>query len=339
MATIIKTIRIILLPISYLWGVITWIRRWMYRNGIIQRHSGVLPSMVVGNISAGGTGKTPFVIWLSGKMTTKKPAILSRGYGRKTQGFLAVTQNSTAQEVGDEPCEIFNAVGNTTQNFVCENRLQGIQKIKELGGANLVLLDDGFQHLALQANAYVLLCNYRQPFYADLPIPTGELREFASAASQATAIVVTKCPENMEMAEAEKSKVALGKYKVPVYFAAYLQSAAKTKLGEELETGAAVVLVSALAHNTAFKSDVEKNYMVLESFAYSDHYAFKQTDVEHWETLVKTTGARGIVTSRKDATRMQHLRIGVPVFEVCTEVNVLFDGEKELIELLLKKIG
>lgn len=332
-------LRIILYPFGLVYGAIAGMRRLIYDTGILKRERGAIPCIVVGNITAGGTGKTPFVLWLAQTIPEENPVILSRGYGRNTKGFREVLTGSPAAETGDEPKEMQVLLGGAVRNFVCENRLAGIARIAELKpDSRLVIMDDGFQHLPLQPDAVVLLCDYSRPFFRDLPIPAGRLREFSYVARYASCIVVTKCPADMDMDTALKLQQKLARYGRPVFFAAYTNSKVVNAGGNAPDPGAALIAVSGLAQNKPFLEWAGKQFRITHTFSYRDHYSYTQKEVEQWTAAVKAQNAAGILTTGKDAVKIRELNPPFEVFESHTEPEILFDSEEDLIELLLRKI-
>lgn len=210
----------ILFPLGFLWGIAAQIKRTLY-EGLGMRHSGAIPNIVVGNMGVGGSGKTPTLLWIHEQceslgIQTNKIGLLSRGYKRKTKGFLWVESNSESQFVGDEPTELYMALNNesltsTTKKIaVCENRVVGLLEMKKQSPElACVLLDDGYQHLRLKADLNLLVCDYHNPFTRDFTIPTGTLREFPWATKNADGIIITNCPEVLTKEDAEQFKLQL----------------------------------------------------------------------------------------------------------------------------------
>lgn len=334
-----RALRYILLPFSWLFGIIVAIRRALFNAGVFARKKGAIPTIVVGNITVGGTGKTPFVIWLSQMLTEKKPAVLSRGYGRKTKGFLEVLADSKTADCGDEPLELRSTLPLGCRNFVCEDRVEGIQQIKtQVPDCGLVVLDDGFQHLKLAANAYVLLCDYNRPFYHDVPMPAGRLREFKSAAKNATAIVVTKCPADLSVEGALEVYNRISNFGRPIFFATQKISVPCNSRGEKPAPNSKMILASALANNVQWVQEMGKTYQIEKHFSYRDHHAFDKDDIEKWNAAAKAVQTAGIATTRKDFMKLKELPGTEGFYVVHTETEMLFGGEDELIELLLKQI-
>lgn len=331
--------RVILWPLGQLYGIIAQIRRCWFA-AFHKRSKGHIPAVVIGNLTVGGTGKTPFVIWLTQQLHALQPAVLSRGYGRKTRGFLEVQALGQAAEFGDEPLEVKQSLGEAAAVYVCENRVVGISEIQKLRPSTAcVVLDDGFQHLPLMPDMAILLCDYNRPFWIDAPMPAGNLREFAGAATYAQAIVVTKCPADISLDEASALRQKLQQYSEHVFFAHYASAGPVNDVGETLPVGAKVVAVSALAQNQAFIQSIQTQFEVREHFGYRDHYRFDEKDIEDWRKAQDAQGAAYLLTTRKDWMRMRPLHpTPQSVFYLFTEVNFLFNGEKQLIDLLLKQI-
>ena len=166
-----------------------------YRMGIFKTTSFDTPIISVGNLAVGGSGKTPMVEYIISLLEKEYTiAVLSRGYGRKTKGFYSVEPHMNPAETGDEPLQIKNKHPRITV-AVCEDRVAGVQKIlADNPNVNLILLDDAFQHRAIQPHVQLLLSTYHTPFYTDYMLPAGRLREYRVGASRASAIIFTKCP-------------------------------------------------------------------------------------------------------------------------------------------------
>lgn len=332
----------ILLPFAYLYGGILWFRRGFYLTGIFKRKQGTIKSLIVGNLQVGGAGKTPMAMWLAAELGSQiKPAILSRGYGRKTHGFYEVKPDGNASDYGDEPLEMRQVLDRSIPNFVCENRIKGIDEIKKLHPqTDLVILDDAYQHLKLKGNFYLLLTEYRQLFTRDHPMPSGRLREFASAAKDADAIVVSKCPADLDGALALDIYRELMPFGKPVFYASYSNAIPVNLNGEALTATQKVVGVSALANNHAFIQWAGQNYAVAQTFSYADHRAFDSADIDQWRQALAVHQADAILTTRKDYMRMKHiLPPDLPVYYTYTQPVFLFDGADTLLALVRKRLN
>ena len=340
------SVNILLWPLSVLYGSIAFLRRWFYEVFGL-RKEGKIPSLVIGNLTVGGTGKTPMVMFVSNLLKdTFTMAVLSRGYGRNTKGYLELNENSTAAEVGDEPLEIFENL-DSVPVVVCENRQHGIDNISNrFEGVNLVLLDDGMQHLPLKANGYLLLCNYHNPFYSDWVMPSGRLREFAFSAKNADIIVVSKCPSELDEREANTIKSQLAKYGSNVFFATYEISKPQNMFDKRsnLSQGEKVILVTGVANGIEVKNQL-KGYDVLNHFNFADHKVFNADNIKEWLGECLLLNVQSIVVTRKDAGKIKDIikmnnidTQGISFYEVHTEVGILFNQEKQFKNSLINLI-
>ncbi len=331
---------------SVLYGSIAFLRRMFYEV-FGWREVGKLPSLVIGNLTVGGTGKTPMVMFVSNVLKdTFSLAVLSRGYGRNTKGYLELNGYSQVAEVGDEPLEMFENL-DSVPVVVCENRLQGIENISShFKDVNLVLLDDGFQHLPLKANGYILLCNYNNPFYSDWVMPAGRLREFAFSAKNADIIVVSKCPSELNEKEANSIKSRLAKYSSNVFFATYEMSKPQHLFGKELQLnhGEKVILVTGVANGPEVKKQL-KSFEVLNHFNFADHKVFNANNIKEWLGECFLLNVQNIVVTRKDAGKIKDIikmndidTKGISFYEIHTEVVILFNQEKQFKNSLINLI-
>lgn len=332
-----QRIRLVLLfPFGLIYGLGAALRRrWFEWRG--KRSKPGVHTIVLGNLTVGGTGKTPMAMLVAERLGEEMPvAILSRGYGRRSKGFLEVIPGLDHQTYGDEPLEMKN-----TQVlhpvYVCEDRLEGIRRIQEVNpAAGAVILDDAWQHLPLQAHKSVLLCDYNRPFYLDWPMPAGNLREFPSASRGTDAIVVTKCPPELNLAEAVTISARLHSYTPKVFFAAYENLVPVNRSGRELPEKTACIVVSALANNQKFAQWADEHYAVIRHFAYRDHHPFTAEEIGHWKQALATGQAKAILTSRKDYMRMAAMAgdLDEQIFVTGTRPKFLFDSEDDFIRVL-----
>jgi tetraacyldisaccharide 4'-kinase len=326
-----------LLPFGYVYASVAWLRRRLFTILGLRKPARIF-TIAVGNLTVGGTGKTPMTVFLANQLH-KNTAILSRGYGRKTTGFREVAVSDKAVNCGDEPLEMKLAL-ETAPVFVCENRHEGIRRLLEThSNIDLVILDDAFQHLPLMAHRYVLLCDYQNPFYKDFPMPAGRLREFRCTAKNTHALVVTKCPENMSTAEAEAMRKDLGKYQLPVFFSTYQNAEPKNMAGEAMTTHQPCMVVSGLARNDAFQQWARAHYSITHTLAYRDHQSYTESDFAHWEQLLKENPNLSILTTRKDFMRMQPVPVFLKnrIFITHTIPKFLFQEEDLFLRILLGK--
>lgn len=195
-------LKIILWPLSVLYGIGVSIRNRLFNLGILKTQEFDIPIICVGNITVGGTGKTPHTESLINELKNDyRVACLSRGYKRKTSGFVLATANSTANDIGDEPMQIKAKFPEITV-AVDANRVRGIKKLMQLPEKpEVIILDDGFQHRYVKADINIMLIDYNRPIYEDHLLPLGRLRESIHAKDRANYIIVTKCPQNISPIE------------------------------------------------------------------------------------------------------------------------------------------
>src|SRR6187402_2887550 len=191
-------LRKILFPLAVLYGWVTQLRNFLFDIGILKSYSFDLPVIAVGNLSVGGTGKTPQIEYLIRLLSSKyKVATLSRGYKRKSEGFVLADETSNAEILGDEPFQFFQKFKNV-QVAVDANRKNGIEQLlSQPEKPEVILLDDAYQHRKVKAGFYILLTAYGDLYSDDFILPTGNLRESRSGANRADIVIVTKCPNNL----------------------------------------------------------------------------------------------------------------------------------------------
>jgi tetraacyldisaccharide 4'-kinase len=195
-------LRKILFPFAILYGLITSIRNFLFDKGILKSYSFDVPVIAVGNLSVGGTGKTPQIEYLIRLLSPKyKVATLSRGYKRQSEGFVLADSNSNVAILGDEPFQFYSKFSNI-QVAVDTDRKNGIEQLLSLPEKpEVILLDDAYQHRKVKAGFYILLTSYGDLYSGDFMLPTGNLRESRSGAKRANVIIVTKCPATLSLDE------------------------------------------------------------------------------------------------------------------------------------------
>ena len=327
-------LRYLLLPLGYIYAAGAWMRRFYFRIGRKSKSGGVY-TIAIGNLAAGGSGKTPMTLFVAQKLKNNS-AVLSRGYKRKIKGFREVEINDMVENCGDEPLEMKNASPELPV-FVCEKRLEGIGQLLQIyPDISNVVLDDAFQHLPLKADKYVLLTDYQKPFYQDWPMPAGRLREFPCTAAEADVIVVTKCPADLSEQTAGSIRQKLEKYGKPVFFCHYENAVPINKNGDSLASDTQVLAVSGLAGNDAFRRWSDKNYTLISFFGYPDHHAFSESDYGNWTRELQIHENAVILTTRKDYARMRDMPDGLKnrLFITFTTPKFLFQQEDAFIRIL-----
>lgn len=304
-------IKILLTPFSWLYGGITLLRNSLYNHQILKSGKPAQFCISVGNLTVGGTGKTPMIEYLVRKLGhNNKIAILSRGYGRATKGLVFAGPDSTASDIGDEPLQYYQKYVKTVIVAVSENRTNGAKAINtQFPEHNLLLLDDAFQHRPIAPEIQILLSDYNRPFYKDLPFPAGRLRETRSGARRASAIVVTKCPAELPETEKELIRNEIKQYSsktAPIFFAS-VQYAAPVNFEREPVSLNKVKVVAGIASPLPFLTFIRNNYDVIEEILYPDHHNYS---LEEIEGLIKNLkNDTFVLTTEKDMVKLKPLAV------------------------------
>jgi len=299
-------LRKILFPLAFLYWLIMFIRSWLYDKGILKSYSFNIPIIAVGNLSVGGTGKTPQIEYLIRLLSKDyKVAVLSRGYKRLTEGFVLADEKATASSIGDEPFQFYSKFPNI-QVAVDANRKNGIEKLLQFQDKpDVILLDDAFQHRKVKAGFYILLTAYDDLFCDDYILPFGNLREPSSGKKRADMIIVTKCPKDLSEFVQQKFTENL-KVKQSVYFTTIQYD--DFVFGDEIK-----LLVSEIQSESKLlvagivKPKLFFNFLKNESdetLVFPDHHHFSKQDCE--QILAKANG-RKIITTEKDFVRLNGL--------------------------------
>ena len=247
-------------------------------------------------------------------------ALLSRGYGRKTKGYILADSMSSANEIGDEPMQYFTKFGDNAGVAVGEKRVDAIVKMLAHTKYDLFLLDDAYQHRSLKASLYVLLTDYARLFTDDFVLPLGLLRESREGASRADVIVVSKCPSDLSLKEREKIIRKINIYsEAQVFFSEMVKGDAVNYLSKEkLNKNSKVVTLSAIAQNDLFINQVSHDFEIQKSFCFSDHHQFTLGELKQ---IVDYLGDRSfsVVTTEKD-----YMRLSQPEFMEFTSKMSIF---------------
>jgi len=327
-----------LMPIAAMYASALRFRHALFNSGIIKPDLGKLPTIVIGNLALGGTGKTPHAEYILRQLNKWcKPALLSRGYGRKTRGFILAGQiKATAKNIGDEPMQVHSKFPDLDV-AVCENRLLGVELLKKFTNSNIIVLDDAFQHRRLQGDLNILLTAYNQPYWTDFVIPAGSLRDVRSAAKRADVIIVTKCPFSLTRERQESIQKSIApKSNQRVFFTAmqYDQPYPLHGGSETLAQNSKVIGIAGLADDSAFQSHLASQFEVVHFKSFADHHTFSRNDIESlW--MKYGTFAQAIVTTEKDAQRLSDLPElnGIPIFVIPISVAFL-NNESAFVQLL-----
>lgn len=300
--------RLVLSPLTAIYAVALVIRHFFYDSGFLKSQSGAIPTLVIGNIHVGGTGKTPhasaFLSILSEKLGgAQHVALLSRGYGRNTKGFRWVLEDSDWSEVGDEP-SLLKSLHPLHSVAVCEDRVLAIERIaKEKPEVKVVVLDDGLQHRALKPDLSVLLIDSERPLNMSSLLPGGDLRDLKSRASKFDVWIYTRCHSEDMIPEFSESTS-------PQHvFSTYMSSASKALSTVKKESFKSdkprVLAVSGIASPERFIDGLLDSWTVVRRQSYPDHHQFKSKDISDWVACIRSEKLDGIVTTAKDAERIK----------------------------------
>jgi tetraacyldisaccharide 4'-kinase len=296
-----------LLPFTILYWLITSTRNILFDVGILK--STIIPgkSISVGNLSVGGTGKTPMVIYLTSLLQKEYSIqILSRGYGRKTKGYRHLNSTDDASTVGDEPLSYFQKFAPETDVFVCEKRQQAIVQMKEINAAATIILDDAFQHRYVVPGLQLLLTPFHEQFLSDWHLPSGNLRESKQGAHRADVIILTKCP-NLTDDEMTFHRKRYADYEKPVFFSR-IEYASFQAIGTTVEQMKSVLLVTGISSSISLKNHLLESYEVKE-LKFGDHHSFTLGDIQEIHRKFDTFASKemAIITTEKDLVKIQGL--------------------------------
>jgi len=306
----VKTLRKILYPFSFLYGEIVTIRNKLYDKGVLKSTSFNVPIIVVGNLSVGGTGKSPQIEYLVRLLHNDyKIAVLSRGYKRKTKGFIIANENSTVKQIGDEPMQFFQKFKNIIV-AVDADRVNGINELNNLSNKpDVILLDDAFQHRKVEAGFNMLLTPYDNLYVDDTMLPTGDLREKVTGANRAQLIIVTKCPENLT--EEEQFKIA-DKLQPEMHQTVFFSKIAYAEAVQGVDNikvdelyNYKVLLVTGIAKTKHLCEFLDVKKIDFQHLKFSDHHHFTDNDLAKIQNTFNQikSAKKLILTTEKDYVR------------------------------------
>lgn len=284
--------------LSWLYQVGINIRHWLYDKRLLPSFPVKIPTICVGNLAVGGTGKTPMTAYIVQLLLDKgyRPAVLSRGYKRKTRGFLLADSQSTVRTIGDEAMQMHRAFPDVPV-AVCEHRVRGIHQLqRQVPDIDVIILDDAMQHRRLRCGFTVLLTHYDRLYIDDHMLPWGTLRDIPSRALKADTIVVTKCPDSMRPID---MRVIDNRLHLPTFqqlHFAGIEYAPLTEKGNPL-------VLTGIAHPEYMIAHVQQQYPQAELLAFPDHHAFTETDLDAILTQAKHFDF--VLTTEKDMQRLE----------------------------------
>jgi tetraacyldisaccharide 4'-kinase len=306
----------LLLPVSWIYGIIVYFRNKCFELGFLKEVEFKIPIISVGNITVGGTGKTPHIEYLISLLKDDfKIAVLSRGYKRKTKGFILADSFSDAETIGDEPCQMKRKFPGIVL-AVDSDRKNGINRIINSGiEIDLILLDDAFQHRYVKPGLSILLIDFNRPILKDFLMPAGQLREPASGRNRADIILVSKSPENLT--PVEQSVISRELYLTPLqylFFSTVLQEellpvfndSPGWQISTNSDSNPSVLLISGIANPLALKQFAQKISTSIREIHFRDHHAFTKKDISEIIRQFEIMEGREkiLITSEKDAVRL-----------------------------------
>lgn len=343
------TISYIFFPLTVWYAVGIWFRNLFYAVGIKKQEAPHITTIGVGNLSTGGTGKTPHVEYLLRLLADKYPtAVLSRGYRRASRGFVLDDGSHDTSLLGDEPA-MMAAKFPQVQVAVCEKRVEGVRRLMALehvekqgdeevhvsAAPQLVILDDVFQHRAIKPSINILLTEYGHPFFKDHILPYGNLREFKSARLRANIVIVTKCPVPLNPVEKHNIVHDMHLLNYQKVFFSYLKYGALLDLdgqpaGVDMRHADNILCVTGIAHPEPMVAELRRSTKV-KHLAFGDHHDFSARDMARIrDTFASLPGSNNIiVTTEKDAVRLRGKTTGLPVYVLPVEVAFHKSAERD----------
>lgn len=338
--------RLLLAPFAAIHSAVVFLRNRAYDYALFSSKKAIVPTVVIGNLAMGGTGKTPLTILLLKKYLKEQVAIafLSRGYGRASKGFQQVSSSSLSINVGDEPKLIRKAVP-TIPMAVCENRVEGVNTLVQIHPSiQAVVLDDGFQHRALKASVYILTTQFSALFSKDFLFPMGYLRDNRREAKRAAAIVVTKCPPGLSKNKRDEIEIKIRQsLNQSIFFTS-------TVYGDPLpvfdhlppfDKSKGVIAFSGLAQNSEFQNAVNGAFSLKKFKDYPDHHHYGVADVALFDKEMHTFDPRSVIllTTEKDAVKWSEIKEAyhLPLYFLPITMSFL-EKEEEFTNLVTRSI-
>ena len=345
-------LRILVYPLSILFGLIVWFRNKLYDWNIFNAVSFEIPVISVGNITVGGTGKSPHVEYLIRLLKDNyRVATLSRGYKRKTKGFLLAQENHTVNDLGDEPTQ-FNLKYRDVLVAVDENRVHGVKELLELPEkSEVILLDDAFQHRRIKPGLSILLTDFYNLYSKDFMLPTGRLREFKSGAKRADVIIVTKAPKVLSPFTRQRVKEELKPASNQKLFFSYIRHGGLTPFPgidfkpEGRGKYTAALMVAGIANPYPLEAYLKEKINFVETITFPDHHEFSSRDVENIIGRFEQILSRNkiLVTTEKDMMRLKQPDLliklkSLPLCYVPIEIKLNKADREEFDKLILKYV-
>lgn len=346
--------RILLLPLSFLYGIIVRFRNFLFDMGILKQHSFKSFIINVGNLSVGGTGKSPHVIYLINQLKNyHQLVVLSRGYGRNTKGFHWVKPNNSPLQVGDEPLQ-YAKLFPELAIAVCESRVEGIKRIEKENKTEIIIMDDAFQHRYVKPDFNILITDYSDLFYKDQLLPAGRLREPKAGVKRSDVVIVSKSPEQIDANEMKQISAVIKTYGVAKILFSYMRYSESIEFlsGEKMPVdylrNCNVILVAGIANPKPFIDFANSIAKSVAEFVFKDHHPFSSGDIikikNEYNRLISQNSPVLVLTTRKDFMRfntseLKHLLQNLPLAFIEIEVCLHKNNDDHLIDLIQNSIN
>ncbi len=325
----------LLIPLSYLYRTLALVHRVLYASGILSKKSLPRPVVSVGNMTVGGGGKTPFVLWLAGALRDRgiRPAILSRGYGRKGSAPTVVDLRQSWRLVGDEPYMMASRLDQVPVAVAADRYEAGLEVLQE-HEVDLFLLDDGFQHRRLSRDLDIVVVDNVRRFGNGWLLPAGSLREPLSRLADVDQVVVTRAAGPDE----EFGNFISGFTRAGVFWSDYRLTSLEPLCGDKEtvdECGGPFLAFCGIAGPEGFSRSLEKHGLdIVDMVVFPDHHPYKDDDLERIAGIARSAGALALVTTEKDAVRLPPGKLVMPCFSLVVELDAHGSDEEILAPVL-----
>ena len=342
-----------LLPLSWIYGSIVRFRNWLFDIGLKKSKAFSIPIISVGNITVGGSGKTPHVEYLVRLLHDKvKIAVLSRGYKRKSHGYVLADESTTMSEIGDEPFQMHKKFKDIYV-AVDAKRTRGIENLQseeETKDVDVVLLDDAFQHRYVKPGINILLVDYHRLIIYDKMLPAGRLREPLSGKNRADIVIITKCPKDLKPMEFRVLTKAMDLYPFQNLYFTCINYDKPRGVFEDKQIALEdlkdyhVLLLTGIASPKQMEHDLKPMAKEIHSLSFGDHHRFKGKDVDRInETFEAMSEPRIIITTEKDAVRLRETeglyeKIKKSMYELPIKVNFMLEQEDNFNEKIISYV-
>ena len=342
-----------LLPLSWIYGSIVRLRNWLFDIGLKKSKAFSIPIISVGNITVGGSGKTPHVEYLVRLLHDKvKIAVLSRGYKRKSHGYVLANESTTMSEIGDEPFQMHKKFKDIYV-AVDAKRTRGIENLQsdeETKDVDVVLLDDAFQHRYVKPGINILLVDYHRLIIYDKMLPAGRLREPLSGKNRADIVIITKCPKDLKPMEFRVLTKAMDLYPFQNLYFTCINYDKPRGVFEDKQIALEdlkdyhVLLLTGIASPKQMEHDLKPMAKEIHTLSFGDHHRFKGKDVDRInETFEAMPEPRIIITTEKDAVRLRETeglyeKVKESMYELPIKVNFMLEQEDNFNEKIISYV-